>query len=642
VRRQDGTVRWVASKGRVYYSTDGQPVRMLGIATDITDRKLAEESLRRKESELVEAQRLAAIGSWRWDSDTLEVLWSDELYRIAGLERGSTAIAADNHAKLYPPEHWARIARAADEAQRSGTPYELDVEMFNPDGSRRWITARGEARRDEHGRIVGLRGTVQDIAERKQRERSLDLFRSLIDQSNDALEIIDPASLRFLDINEKACRDLGYSREELLSLTIPDIDPNVNEATRGLVERLCDQAGFTIMESVHRRKDGSRFPVEINIKRVTLEDRRYYVSVARDITERKQAQRALAESEERLRLAAEAGRMFAYTWDAATDVITRSGESSEILGISAETPMTGQQLLAKIHSDDRERLLAAVNALTPEHPQLLVSYRMTRPDGSVIWVERCSRAYFDDKRAPVRLVGMVADITQRKLAEEALSSVSRRLIEAQEAERARIARDLHDDIGQRLALLSVELEQLRELSANPPAAILRGIDALLHRTAEIAVDVQALSHELHSSRLQVLGVVAAIGGFCAELAEQQKVTIAFTHEAVPDHLPPDIALCLFRVLQEALRNAGRHSQVRSFTVNLRGTPDAIGLTVRDAGRGFDFQSASRCGGLGLTSMRERLKLVGGDLVIESELAKGTTIVARVPLVAARETAGATA
>jgi PAS domain S-box-containing protein len=631
VRWQDGTVRWVASKGRVYYSPDGQAVRMLGIATDITDRKIVEESLLRKESELVEAQRLAAIGSWQWDGETQDVLWSDELYRIAGLERGSTAMAADNHASLYPPAHWERISRAADEALRSGTPYELDVEMSNPDGSRKWITARGEARRDEHGRIVGLHGTVQDITERKQRERSLDLFRSLIDQSNDALEIIDPESLRFLDINEKACRDVGYSREELLTLTVRDIDPNVNDATIGLVERLCDQAGFTIMESVHRRKDGSVFPVEINIKRVQLEDRRYYVSVARDITERKQAQQALRESEERLRLAAEAGKMFAYTWDAATDAITRSGESSQILGISSDTPMTGRQLLGKIHPDDRERLLAAVNDLTPEQPHLLVSYRMSRPDATVTWVERCSRAHFDRKGALVRIVGMVADITPRKLAEEALSSVSRRLIEAQEAERARIARDLHDDIGQRLALLSVELEQLRELPTNPPTAIHRGVEALLRRTAEIATDVQALSHELHSSRLQLLGVVAAIGGFCTELADQQKVTIDFTHEGVPDCVQPDIALCLFRVLQEALRNAGRHSQVRSFTVNLRGTPDAIGLTVRDGGRGFDLQSASQRGGLGLTSMRERLKLVGGDLVIESQLAKGTTIIARVPL-----------
>jgi PAS domain S-box-containing protein len=628
VRWPNGTVRWVSSKGRVFYSSDGQAVRMLGIATDITDRKTAEESLRRKESELAEAQRLAAIGSWQWDLATQDVAWSDELYRIAGLDRDSTAMTGENHPNLYPPTHWERLAQAADEAVRTGTPYELDVEMLIPDGSRKWITARGAPRRDDRGRIVSLHGTVQDITERKQRERSLDLFRTLLDQSNDGLEIIDPESFRFLDVNEKSCRDLGYSREELLSLSIRDIDPDVSDAGIREVERLCDEVGFALLESAHQRKDGSTFPVEINIKRVHLEDRAYYVGVARDISERKQAQLALRESEERLRLAAEAGKMFAYTWDAATDLITRSGESSQILGISAGTPLTGQQALEAAHPDDRERLLAAVNALTPDHPQLLVSYRIIRPDASVIWVERCSRAYFDENGAPVRIIGMVADATERKLAEEALSSVSRRLIEAQEAERARIARDLHDDIGQRLALLSLRLERLR---GTPPAAIQSGIEALLKQTAEISVDVGVLSHDLHSSRLQLLGVVAAIEGFCAETTEQRKVTIDFTHEGVPDDMSPDVALCLFRVLQEALRNAERHSQVRSFTVDLRATRDVIGLTVRDAGCGFDVQSVSQRGGLGVTSMRERLKLVGGDLLIDSQPSRGTAIVARVPL-----------
>jgi PAS domain S-box-containing protein len=634
VRRRDGTERWVASKGRAFYSSDRTAVRMLGIATDVTDRKLAEQALHRKDTELAEAQRLASIGSWQWELSTQSVTWSDELYRIAGLERGSVAIDDENHSKLYPPLHWKRIKAAADEAVCSGAPYELDVQMFSADGSLKWITARGAVRRDEDGRIVGLHGTVQDITGRKEHERSLDLFRSLIDQSNDALEIVDSESFRLLDVNEKACRNLGYSRDELLSLTIRDLDPNVSDDHIREVQQRCDRAGFAMFESMHRRKDGSVFPVEVNVKPVRLEDKVYYVNVARDITERRQTQQALRESEERLRLAAEAGRMFAYTWDAATDVITRSGESSEILGISAETPLTGQQVIGRIHPHDRERALTAMNALTPENPQLLVSYRLMRPDGSVIWVERCSRAYFDEKGAPTRIIGMVADVTQRKLAEEALSSVSRRLIEAQESERARIARDLHDDIGQRLALLSLELGQLKDVPTHQPGEIDSSVDALLRQTGAIASDIQALSHELHSSKLQLLEVVAAIGGFCREIAEQQEITIDFTNEGVPDDVPPDIALCLFRVLQEALRNAERHSQVRAFSVDLRGTPDAIRLTVRDAGRGFDPHSAARGGGLGLTSMRERLKLVGGDLVIDSQLAKGTTIVARVPVPAA--------
>ena len=147
----------------------------------------------------------------------------------------------------------------------------------------------------------------------------------------------------------------------------------------------------------------------------------------------------------------------------------------------------------------------------------------------------------------------------------------------------------------------------------------------------IAGDVQALSHELHSSKLQLLGIVPAIRGFCSEVSARQKIEVDFSHQDVPDSVRPDIALCLFRVLQEALQNAVRHSSAVRFTVNLRGTPEALRLTVRDNGRGFDPESVSQAGGLGLTSMRERLKLVAGDLSIETQPGCGTTIVAQVPL-----------
>jgi PAS domain S-box-containing protein len=624
LRRHDGEYRWMLDSGIPQLASDGSLTGYVGSCADITDLKHAQ-------AELVDAQRLAGIGSWQWDRDTGVVVWSKELYRIAGLEPGSASIEARSHSELYPPADWERIARARDEAMRSGTPYELDIQMLNADGSPRWVTARGEAQRDARGRIFGLRGTVQDITERKQREKSLDLFRSLLDRSNDALEIVDPRTFRFLDVNDQACRDLGYSREELLSLTVQDVDPNANPARIEEVDKLYQQAGFAMVESVHRRKDGSTFPVEINIKPVTVDDRLYYVSVCRDITERKQAQQALRESEERLRLAAEAGNMFAYTWDPVTDAIIRSGESIHILGIDAATPVTGQQIIARIYPDDRDRVLAVLGALTPEHPQLQITYRMNRPDGSMIWVERCSRAYFDDAGRLVRIVGMVADTTQRKLAEEVLSSVSRRLLEAQEAERARIARELHDDISQRLALLSVGFEQFQRSSPDSASALHPSIEALHRQTLEIAADVQALSHELHSSKLQVLGVVPAMRGFCSEISDRQKVEVDFTHENVPKTVPPDVALCLFRVLQEALRNAVRHSSARRFSVNLLGTPKVLGLTVRDDGRGFDPQAALQDGGLGLTSMRERLKLVAGELSVESRPASGTTIVARVPL-----------
>jgi signal transduction histidine kinase len=221
------------------------------------------------------------------------------------------------------------------------------------------------------------------------------------------------------------------------------------------------------------------------------------------------------------------------------------------------------------------------------------------------------------------------DITERKMAESALAGVSGKLIEAQEQERARIARELHDDIGQRMALLAIELSRLQN---NPPdASQFPGwMGQLQKQTIEIATDIQSLSHELHSSRLEYLGIAAALGGFCKELSEQQKVEIDFQTHDLPVALSPDISLCLFRVLQEALHNSAKHSGVRHFEVRLWGTPEEIHLTVSDSGAGFDINVVRGARGLGLTSMKERVKLLKGTLSIESQPQRGTTIHARVP------------
>ena len=175
------------------------------------------------------------------------------------------------------------------------------------------------------------------------------------------------------------------------------------------------------------------------------------------------------------------------------------------------------------------------------------------------------------------------------------------------------------------------LEQVKALLPDSSGEALSCLDALQKQTAEIITDVQALSHELHPPRLLLLGVVAAMRGFCQELSRQKNVAIVFRYENVPGSVPPDMSLCLFRVLQEALHNAVRHSRVRHFDVHLRGTGNTVYLTVRDEGVGFDVDAASRGLGLGLTSMKERMKLVGGELFIESQSARGTTVLARAPI-----------
>jgi PAS domain S-box-containing protein len=251
-------------------------------------------------------------------------------------------------------------------------------------------------------------------------------------------------------------------------------------------------------------------------------------------------------------------------------------------------------------------------------------------EGGTTWLRWEIRPWQNLDGVPGGILIFSEDTTRRKQIEESLSEIPRKLIEAQEQERTRIGRDLHDDIGQRLALLAVELQQIHENSLILPD-VRSSLGEFQHQVSEIAADIQSLSHELHSAKLQYLGIAGAMRGFCQEFGEQQKVEIDFQTHDLPSPVSPDTALCFFRVLQEALHNSAKYSGVRHFEVRLWGTSDEICLTIRDSGVGFDREEAKTNRGLGLISMEERLKLVKGTLSIDSQPKRGTTIHARVPL-----------
>jgi PAS domain S-box-containing protein len=383
LRRYDGEYRWVLEHGVPRFDQDGSFVGYIGIAVDVTDRKRTEEALHDRERALTEAQRLAGVGSWEWEPHTDTVTWSKELYHLMGIDPTLPAPSYEEHAHLYAAEGWERLQRAVQGALQTGSSYELDLEVVRPESIAKWEIARGEPVRDKSGQIIGLRGTVQDI-------------------------------------------------------------------------------------------------------------------------------------------------------------------------------------------------------------------------------------------------------TERKHAEEALLGMSRKLIDAHEQERTRIGRELHDDIVQRIALLTIELQQWDQQLPDSAVEVHDYIDQVRQRLLDMARDIQALSHRLHSSKLEYLGLAAAAKGFCNELSEQQKVEIDFTHKNIPKGVPKEISLCLFRVLQEALRNAVKHSGERQFAVELHGTEREIQLTVRDQGVGFDPHDAINGHGLGLISMRERMQLVGGEIFFRSQPGSGTTIRASVP------------
>ena len=284
-----------------------------------------------------------------------------------------------------------------------------------------------------------------------------------------------------------------------------------------------------------------------------------------------------------------------------------------------------------VHPEDLKDCLDVYTRAFDIREPFKMQYRLRRRDGVYRWMLDTGVPRMNPDGFFAGYIGSCIDITDAKLAQEALADVGRRLIEAHEEERTWVARELHDDINQQIALLAVELDQWVQRPSNSGVEITDHIHHVRQSLSDLGQDIQALSHRLHSSKLDYLGLAAAASGFCKELCQQQKVEIQFSHAGMPSSLPKDISLSLFRVLQEALQNGVKHSGVRHFGVELCGTSAEIQLTVSDSGVGFNQQDAMNSRGLGIISMRERLQLVGGEFSIESRPGCGTTISARVPL-----------
>jgi signal transduction histidine kinase/ABC-type uncharacterized transport system substrate-binding protein len=221
------------------------------------------------------------------------------------------------------------------------------------------------------------------------------------------------------------------------------------------------------------------------------------------------------------------------------------------------------------------------------------------------------------------------DISQRKQEEQERLQLSGQLIHAQEEERRRLARELHDDFNQRLAMLAVDLERVSQTIADSPLEAGERLRDLWNRAAGLGDDLHSLSHRLHSSTLENLGLALGLSSLCHEFTEQQDIEVDFADEAIPQRVNPDVALCIFRIVQEALRNVKKHSGANRAEVRLRGENEKLYLSVSDTGIGFDSQQSNRAT-LGIRSMEERLRLVGGRIDIVSGRNRGTTLNVSIP------------
>jgi PAS domain S-box-containing protein len=349
------------------------------------------------------------------------------------------------------------------------------------------------------------------------------------------------------------------------------------------------------------------------------------------VQEEKRSQNSLRESEERILLATEAAQLCMWIWDLRRNTVWLSDQMRELFGYSGSQDVPYDSFLTHVHEEDRAHVSRAVQHALDDRSGYQANYRVVLPDGTFRWMSGTGRVKADASGTPALLLGVSMDITDRRRFEEESREVSGKLITAQEDERKRIARDLHDDLNQRLALLSMEMELFGTQSEDTRSAARKRLESMNSQVKELSSEVHRLSYQLHPAKLDQLGLVVAARTFCREVSAQSGIAIHFDEHDVPRHLNADVALCIYRVIQEALQNSVRHSGGAPIQVKLISIDEEIHLYIADDGKGFDVDNAMQNGGLGLVSMRERVRQVHGSIHFASSPGAGTRIEVSVPL-----------
>lgn len=512
---------------------------------------------------------------------------------------------------------------------------------------------------------------------RKEAQVNEARFRRLVENSADAIFLSDSEG-RIIDANSRAWTSLGYSREELLGLHIRDIEAQATPKEIAQDYRKLDAGARLRLERTLRRKDGSTFPVEVHAQALDWGDRRLILGIARDVTLQKEAQEALRRAHEELeeRVRERTADLQAAVEDLGREIEVRHRveedlryseqkystlvESSptgififrdgrivfanrrlaEISGYSVEE-ILDTDLSHLIHPDDYPwAMQMAQQRLAGEEVPSDYEVRGITKSGELRWLN--VRATVVEYRGGPSILGNLLDITPRKRMEEALSvseerlrALSTQLLNAQEEERARIARDLHDSIGQALSAIKFGVETaLRSCTGDPPKPSVEILESVVPRLQDAVEEVRRISMDLRPSIIDDLGLPATISWHCREFqALHPEVDVERNIEVRDDEIPEDLKIVIFRIVQEAMGNAVRHGEAKHVAISLLRDGETLSLEVADEGRGFDVDAhlsrdRAPSGGFGLTSMSERTEFSGGSFSVESTPGEGTRVTAR--------------
>jgi PAS domain S-box-containing protein len=604
-----------------------------------------EEEIRRAGALLAEAQRLAHLGSWERDLATGRVTWSEELYRIYGLNPAEVVPTYQTFLERVHPEDREFVMSANERALREGTAIEYTFRVVRPDGAVRVVHSRGQVACDAAGRAARIYGAVQDVTERKQTEEKLRRSESLLAEAQHLARLgswsWDVVSDTLLWSDEHY-RIFGLEPQEMvmtydrfLSLIHPDDRATIrNQVERAFQDRQPFEDTYRVLRQdatvrvVHSR---GQVVFDEGGKPVRL------FGTAQDITERCRAEERLRESEERFHQLAE--NIDGYFWLNSLDdreMYYLSPGYEKITGRSCASLYQQPESWADIiHPEDRAYVLdVAQMPLLPEGRQ--AEYRILRPDGSVRWIRDRAFPVRNASGEVYRVAGIGEDVTQRRQAEEKVreyyervQALSRQLLTVQEEQRRRLARELHDEIGQILTSLRFALEAS---ASGPPEAAAGKVGEARALIGEALTRVRELSFDLRPALLDHLGLLPALRGLIERYTACTGVRVNFNQTALDRRFAPELETAAYRIVQEALTNVARHARVCEAEVRLWVDVGTLQVQVEDQGVGFDPETVLAAGrSSGLPGMHERVKLLGGRLAVESAPAGGTHLLAELPL-----------
>jgi len=463
--------------------------------------------------------------------------------------------------------------------------------------------------------------------------------QSLFDFVPDAVLVSDKEG-RIVRVNSQAEAMFGYSREELLGQSIDLLVPerlresHVGHRAHYYSEPRMRPMGIWSNLSA-RHKDGSEIPVDISLSAFTQDEDLFVISVVRDISERKRLESTLQESQRTLStlMSNLRGMVYRCKYDRDRTLEFASDGCSDLTGYAAADFVQNKKVSFGdlIHPEDRGKVWDDIQSAVREKRPFQRTFRITTATGNEKWVWEQGLGIFSPDGTVEALEGFICDITARKRDADALGayaqrlrSLSRRLLHVQETERHHIARELHDQVGQLLTGLKLNLEMLQHGNADFAGA--------LNLINELTTRVRSLSLDLRPSMLDDLGLLPALLWHFDNYAKQTHVRVRFHHDGLDRRMAPDIETAAYRIVQEALTNVARHAGVDETAVRCSASQTRLDIQVEDHGKGFDAEAALRSYATsGLAGMRERAALLGGHLTVDSKPGEGTRVTAEIPL-----------